>query len=216
MIWMQTGSGRAVDLVAPNAAMIDLNRDMPEALARTPRFIGHVRAGPYSVAQHCVLGAECLFQQTSRQDLAAAFLLHDGHEAYMGDIATPVAQALAALAGTDAMVHKDHRGDGTAIVERAIKALKRNLDIAIHAAAGITYPLPEATREAVKRMDRAMFAIEHQQLMGPAPLPLDPEWHLAPLPRLSRRITVWSWPNAADAWRGALHRYLPDLGRRAA
>ena len=62
--WIQTGTGRALDLMAPTAAMIDLETDVAEALAREPRFGGHVRGGPYSVAQHMVLGADAIVAQT--------------------------------------------------------------------------------------------------------------------------------------------------------
>ena len=127
MTWLQTGSNRAFDLLKPDPAQVDFDIDIAEALARIPRYTGHVRPGPYSVAQHCIVGADIVFRDTHDREAAAAFLLHDAHEAYIGDIATPVAQALAvatANAGRDLDVPPS-------AVRNGIKALKAKVDQAI-------------------------------------------------------------------------------------
>jgi 5'-deoxynucleotidase YfbR-like HD superfamily hydrolase len=214
MSWMQSQRGRAFDLLHPRAEMVDLDIEVPEALARTGRFTNHVPSGTYSVAQHCVLGAETLFRETGRADMAAAFLLHDAHEAYMGDIATPVAETIAELA-REALAEMGIIGENR-IVEWAIRQLKARLDTAIHARAGVAWPLPAEIRQAVRRMDVAMLQVERLHLLAPPPQRWDEAVEAAEPARLRQRIRIWPWPFAAEAWREALELYLPGLGRRAA
>lgn len=91
-------------------------------------------------------------------DAAAAFLLHDGHEYVMGDIATPVAKALAWYA--------DLNGGKGEVVTRSIAGLKTRLDSVIYEAAGIAWPLPEAVRAVVKQYDARMGRTEQLARMG--------------------------------------------------
>lgn len=83
---MLTFSGRYVDVTKPRASDIDII-DIALALGNINRFTGH--AGPYTVADHSVLVSRLV-----PQELAAEALLHDAHEAYLGDISTPVKRAL--------------------------------------------------------------------------------------------------------------------------
>lgn len=50
-----------------------------KALSHINRYTGHV--GGYSVAQHCVMCAGC-----APQEYTLSALLHDAHEAYIGDM----------------------------------------------------------------------------------------------------------------------------------
>jgi 5'-deoxynucleotidase YfbR-like HD superfamily hydrolase len=77
---------------------IDLFGDVAEGLARICRFGGHVPGNPYSVAQHCVIGADAAMEETRDANIAAYFLLHDAHEFVFGDMTTPVAKWLATIA----------------------------------------------------------------------------------------------------------------------
>lgn len=199
--WLQTGSGRAFDLTDPKPGSIDFGVDVAEALARIPRFTGHVRAGAYSVAQHCVLGAEMLFAETGRADLAAAFLLHDAHEAYLGDIASPIVVAL------DAVQAERGRIAGTMSPAAAIRILKARLDAVIHAAAGIAWPLPEEVTKTVKLWDARMLITERNHLMARPPEPWALE-HLEPIV-MRGGIKVWSWPHAADQYLSCLRQWCP-------
>ena len=199
--WLQTASGRAFDLVNPDAAAVDFAVDIPEALARIPRFTGHVRAGAYSVAQHCVLGADLLFAETSRPDLAASFLLHDAHEAYLGDIATPIVWAMNAVQAERDMAV------GTVTPSRMIALLKARLDAVIYARAGIVWPDPLSTRETIKLWDARMLITERDHLLGRSPRPWGLD-HLQPIqPRGA--IKVWPWPRAADEYRDRLRKWCP-------
>jgi hypothetical protein len=199
--WIQTASRRAFDLVAPRAELVDFEIDVPEHLARIARFGGAIRGGVYSVAQHCVLGADLAFDHTRNEEFAAAFLLHDAHEAYIGDIATPVAQALAAFAF-------DRFGDGTP-VSGAIRLMKHQIDTAIHARAGIRFPLSPPVSQFVKEWDRRMLVTERNLLLGGAARPWHEDFESAePLP-IRGGIKIWPWPVAADAYRARLARWCP-------
>ena len=210
-IWAQTGTGIAFDLINPRPEMVNFKEDIAEGLARLPRFCGQVRSGPYSVAQHFVTGADQMFRETHRADLAAAFLLHDAHEAYINDIPTPVVAALAALANAE---FEKPGYDAGYIVKSALKSLKHIVDRAIYGAAGIAFPLPEATRAAVKRMDLRMLATERRHLLGPAPHAWAKEVETAEVIPLRGGLTVMPWPDAADAYIAALGRYVPGIQTR--
>ncbi len=82
--YMLTASGRRVDLLDPRPSMIELT-DIAFALSRICRFTGHTRRF-YSVAEHSALGATTM----SDDALALEFLLHDAHEAYVGDMNSPL------------------------------------------------------------------------------------------------------------------------------
>ncbi|PZR94137.1 MAG: hypothetical protein DI537_08595 [Stutzerimonas stutzeri] len=205
MTWLQTGSNRAFDLLKPEPAQVDFDIDIAEALARIPRYNGHVRGGPYSVAQHCVVGADIVFRDTRDREAAAAFLLHDAHEAYIGDIATPVAKALAVAA---AQAGRDLEIPPSA-VRNGIKMLKAGLDVAICRAAGMPGILGEYAY-TVADYDLRMLATERVHLLGQTPQPWGDAVEAAVPLRLPYSLTVWPWPKAADEFRAALRRYLPE------
>ena len=80
---VHTASGRAVDLLHPDPASIDLE-DIARGLSHVCRFAGQCRSF-YSVAQHSVLCAQLV-----EPSLASSALLHDATEAYLGDVPRPV------------------------------------------------------------------------------------------------------------------------------
>jgi hypothetical protein len=95
--WKLTRKGEAVDLVDPRPETIS-PADIAHSLSLQCRWGGHTREF-YSVAQHSVHVAETavLIAQTdgdySAQEIdqiRLAAILHDAHEAYTGDIATPI------------------------------------------------------------------------------------------------------------------------------
>ncbi len=222
--WLQTATGVAYDLLNPKPHMVDLWRDVPEALARIPRFTGHIAAGPYSVAQHSVLGADALFRESKNSLLAAAFLLHDAHEAYLGDIATPIGEAIGQMAGLvlagivwgasptkDDAALKQAERRGRIAAKTAIGELKARADAAIWMAAGLNAEQMIALRPAVKDMDIRMLATERKHLLGPSPHPWGPEIEAAKPIRMTQKFTVWPWPLAADEFRSRLKLYIPAL-----
>lgn len=134
--------------------------DIAHHLSRSCRFTGGTREF-YSVAQHCVLGARHL-QRDHRTAAARYFLLHDGSEAYLSDIARPV--------------KRDPRF-------AFYRAIEEDVQQAVYAAFGLIDLEPEA----VAHMDRALLRTEQRDLM-PAPLPGEDRGDVLPLPT---RIVPW-------------------------
>lgn len=92
--FVQTQSGVCVDVLAPDLSRVSLT-DLATSLSRLPRFLGNTKAGtPYSVAQHSLLVLRILEDQGQPSTILRAGLLHDAHEALMGDIPTPIKAAL--------------------------------------------------------------------------------------------------------------------------
>jgi len=95
---IETFSGVRFDLTQPRSLDVSLI-DIAHHLARLARFNGATTEF-YSVAQHCVLVADKLFEIDSRNghgNLAIKGLLHDAAEAYVGDSTSPLKQAVPAL-----------------------------------------------------------------------------------------------------------------------
>lgn len=209
MTWIQTSTGRAFDLLHPTPDMVDLKVDVPEALARIPRFNGHVMSGPYSVAQHSVLGADIIMSRTRDKGLAAAFLLHDAHEAYLGDLTTPVQQALGQLLA-------EVTPAAGSLFGLVLNHAKARIDEAIHAAAGLKWPLPERARALVKEIDLGLLRTERDALLGAPPAPWLPHIEAAPRLRLGNKLKPQPWPDAAADFVDRLNRYCPSAHARAA
>lgn len=83
MSWLQTWSGRRLDLLDPLPESINI-LDISHGLANECRFAGQCRSY-YSVAQHSIIASQIV-----RNDLAMEALLHDAAEAYLKDIPTPL------------------------------------------------------------------------------------------------------------------------------
>jgi len=85
-----TFTGQLVNLVMPARETIDIE-DIAHALANLCRFGGHTQYF-YSVAEHCCHAHDLC--QVNGPDAALAALLHDAHEAYLGDWTRPLQCAL--------------------------------------------------------------------------------------------------------------------------
>lgn len=213
MTWIQTSSGRALDLINPSPDDIDFVNDIADPLARISRYNGHINSGPFSVAQHCVIGADYLYRTTHRPELGAAFLLHDAHEAYIGDITTPVQDAIGDILGT---IYAGSTNDplsqdfGKKLFAKSVAEIKRRMDVAIHNAAGMQFPMPDSIQKVIKETDIRMLITERRHLMGPAPRSWGSFEKYDPLP-LRGKISVWPWAKAADEYRRALARFIPQI-----
>lgn len=92
--YLHTFTGRRHDLERPEIAGINLI-DVAASLAQICRFTGHTRKF-YSVAEHSVNCARyARFVGASRQIQREA-LMHDAHEAFTGDVASPIKKRLGA------------------------------------------------------------------------------------------------------------------------
>lgn len=85
-MWIRTFSGIAFDLDDPRPEMVVID-DIAVSLARLPRFLGHTFQ-PYNVAQHSLLVSNLC------PEFPLEALLHDAHEAYVGDLTRPCKRLL--------------------------------------------------------------------------------------------------------------------------
>ena len=163
MIWMQTRSGLCVDLTRPDLSAIDVLVDIAIPLSLTNRFAGHTSrldCGGFSTAQHSYLGADAVLQETGGDtDAALAFLLHDAHEAFIGD---PTAPFVASL---------DYLAYSPGVVRGALRTMKSRLDSEIYKRLGLVWPLSPYLDGIVADMDLRMLRRERDELMGPPPGP---------------------------------------------
>lgn len=165
--WMQTATGGFLDFLTPDIGMIDVC-DLAFQLARICRFTGALRVDcpPYSVAEHLVWCAGKVSQAARPYAL-----LHDAHEAYIGDMSSPLKALLRDVGGNDAYA---------AIADR--------LDAVIYPAFGLEWPMPISIKNEVKAADLLALATERRDLMQPshrlwgAQLPEPHPWPIRPVP----------------------------------
>lgn len=146
MTWVPTVSGKIVDLVDPDPQTIDF-KDIVIHLSNANRFAGASYIN-ISVAQHSLIVAGIV-----PREVKPWALLHDAHEAYMGDIIAPVPRALGEIAARRAR-RQGH--ENVSLIRKIIPAyideLKHGLDKAIYQAAGL--PLPDdRQREIIRQAD---------------------------------------------------------------
>ena len=168
--WFVSRSGIVWDVARPTVEMIHWP-DVAESLAKQCRWNGHCKDF-YSVAQHCVMVAKLM---PSRLGLEG--LLHDAHEAFLGDITRPVKVVL---------------GD-------ALKRIERRLDETIYSAAGIGVPRA-AARWNIKDADMVALATERRDIMAQPPaevnfIPVEHEYRPHPDP-----IVPQPWEAAKRSW----------------
>lgn len=82
-MWMQTYTGRKFFFTTPSATDVYIE-DIAHALSMQCRYNGHTREF-YSVAEHSVYVASLV-----PFDYRFAALMHDGAEAYIGDMISPI------------------------------------------------------------------------------------------------------------------------------
>jgi hypothetical protein len=88
MTSLETYTGLYFDYSAPRPEDVCLE-DIARALSMTCRFGGHVTRY-FSVAEHAMNVANHVFNVTGDPELALQALHHDSHEAYIGDLPTPL------------------------------------------------------------------------------------------------------------------------------
>ncbi len=153
--WIQTWSGHALDLLDPQPSQVWLC-DIAMSLERMPRFNGHTTFRTWSIAHHSLLVANLVSQADDEDDASRrlAALLHDAHEAYIGDITSPLKMALCDLARAP-------------IVDQISRPIQR----VIHGRFGLPATLPLEWRKAIRHADMTALAIEASLFMGPPPRP---------------------------------------------
>lgn len=188
-------NGRGIDLLNPRPSDIHWP-SFAEQLAKEKRFNGATPNTEYSVAEHQVRGANAILEATGDRMLAAYFSVHDTHEAVIKDDTTPKKRAIAELA-------QEEFGVQSRQVIETFDLLTARLDAAIHAAAGLAWPVPARYVAALKRWDLIMFVTEWRDLMRDAAHP-NPDAYRDIRP-LADRIEPWSWIaadiNLIDCWK---------------
>jgi len=143
---LTTYSGRQLDLDDCTSDAIFIE-DIAAALSKICRF-GAQSLEFYSVAQHAVLVRRILVTDLQRPDLSLYGLHHDSHEAFAGDLPSPLKTKLNAE-GNDA-----HKG------------LCDHLDDAISAAFGFAIPADGSEDHAAfERADHTALVIEARALL---------------------------------------------------
>ena len=166
---MHLACGSLLDLLNPDPALIDLRDGVPRALAHQPRFAAQAPyERQYSVAQHCILGALALEQETGNPQLAMHFLLHDAHEAFIGDLTRPfqnaLAMAIAQVGNEDIEPHPALLRAAEETLAIALNKVKRKLACAIYAAAHIAPP-SAMERDQIHDMDMRMLRWERDHIL---------------------------------------------------
>jgi hypothetical protein len=155
--FMRTANGNEFDLRAPRAGTI-VTADIAHHLAQINRFCGAC-CRPYSVAEHSLLVCE-IVQRLFSSDLHAQFaaLMHDAHEAYVGDLASPAKH----------------------LVGEAWGHLEIRATIAVRGAYALATKSWEH-RDIIKAADLIARATEREQLLPPGGTPWPELIHIEPV-----------------------------------
>lgn len=78
----------AFDLLSPSSSQVSLEA-IVRSLFRIPRFSGHT-SRPWTVGDHSIAVCQYLTLRGATQPARLLGLLHDAHEAYIGDIPSPL------------------------------------------------------------------------------------------------------------------------------
>ena len=144
--WVRTASGKKYDYSLGVDNDVDLF-DVAEHLSKIPRFCGACRPN-FSVAQHSVLVSVAMERDGGGPIHGLYGLFHDGHEAFFGDMPTPLTDYMFDLLGTD-------------IKERIVEGI----DAAIFRRLNLEYPIPEVIASKLHYFDKAAFAAEGTSLV---------------------------------------------------
>jgi hypothetical protein len=186
MTWIQTFTGKRFDLLNPQPEMV-CTEDIAHHLSLLNRFTGATRF-PYSVAQHSVLMSHIV-----PPELAKAALLHDAHEAYVGDVSAPLKGAMAEAS----YVHHATQSPYGWINSMAYWTVQSAFGCSVS----------DDERGVVKRADLAMLQAERRALLGEPP----EDWGLEVE---AAEVEVVDWLCWRQAKRAFLER-AEELGVRA-
>jgi hypothetical protein len=159
---LETFTGGYLDYAAPAATQIDV-RDIARSLSLMCRFNGHTGRF-YSVAEHALL----VHHLDPEMGLFA--LHHDSHEAYLGDIPTPLKQHLTGWKG---------------LTGRIDKAIAEALGVHV---AGFTHPDVKAADRLALRIEA--FELKESRGIGrywgnAGPPHVEPPWRLGMDPEVA-------------------------------
>jgi 5'-deoxynucleotidase YfbR-like HD superfamily hydrolase len=144
--WQRMLSGRRLDLLDPTPFDIEIE-DIAHGLAFVARWNGQTAGDhAYSVAEHSLLVTDlfCRMQPKAPAKWQLAALLHDAPEYVIGDMISPVKNAV---------------GPG-------YEALDERLAAAIHMRFGLPAKIPVAVKKQIKKADKISAWMEATQIAG--------------------------------------------------
>ncbi|PVA07895.1 HD family hydrolase [Thalassorhabdomicrobium marinisediminis] len=144
--WQRMLSGRRLDLLDPTPMDIEIE-DIAHGLAFVARWNGQTKGDyPYSVAEHSLLVEQIfrVIQPKAPVKWHLAALLHDGPEYVIGDMISPVKNAV---------------GPG-------YRTLDDRLLAAIHIRFGLPTQVPVVVKKQIKKADKISAWLEAVQIAG--------------------------------------------------
>ena len=179
---VETSVGWMVDLTSPDPDAI-CAADIAKALSRINRFNGHT-SEPWSVASHsmlCVDFARQFFASDASDWMCLHILLHDAHEAYTGDIISPI--------------------KNIPELKHPIKNIEERLQHAIETRFDIGHP-SQSERAFIKMIDEYVLAIEAHHLMHSK----GRDWNLRPV--FKDALDLFDFPVSAEfVYRHFIYRF---------
>jgi len=144
--WQRLLSGRRLDLLDPSPLDVEID-DIAHGLARVARWNGQTMGDhAFTVAEHCVLVDDICarFRPGWPAKWRLAALLHDAPEYVIGDMISPVKNAV---------------GPG-------YDELDKRLAAAVHIRFGLPATLPAQIKRQIKRADKISAWMEATQIAG--------------------------------------------------
>lgn len=192
---MITHSGRRIDLPSPQRGQVHIG-DVAVQLSRIPRFVG-ATLEPWNVAAHSLHCSALAEADGASLQAQLAALLHDAHEAYMGDIPSPFKQAVMAEAGS---------------MWCPLKLAEDKLQVAVLHQLG-SLDCYEANRAALKHWDLVSLATERKYLMHAAAM--DAPWPMLagiePAPWPITGVRGMGWVDWADDFQERYHHLVAAI-----
>jgi hypothetical protein len=143
--WLATASGGMWSVENPREDQVHL-RDIAAGLSRTCRYGGQISEGAefYSVAEHSVIMTSWAFREgvIGARSEALTYLLHDGSEAYFGDMPTPLKALMPGF-----------------------RALEDRAQAVIYRAFGVTPDLARSLKPELKRIDTRVRMDEREVMI---------------------------------------------------
>lgn len=184
--YIETHSGWHVNLANPEPASIYID-DIAISLSRLARYNGHSKT-VWSVASHSLLCVDIARQYFNVGDrMALHVLLHDAHEAYTGDIVSPM----------------KYMPD----IKPFIEVIELRLQRAIESAFNLEPPKVHEVR-LIKTVDEYALAIEAHHLMQSK----GEHWNLRPVSKST--LELFDEPVSAEAACTHFIKYFENCMRR--
>lgn len=186
MGWIQTASGRRVDLVFPDPGTIDLE-DVARSLGGQCRYFGGTTRH-YSVADHSCRLAWALLELGEPSAVALSALFHDAPEAFLTDLPYPLKAAMPSA------------------VRHWWDSVETRMGTAMEVAFALPVGLITDPPKVVRLLDEQIVAYEFPLVMndrGLEPKDLFEGWDRAIVPNkvfLTRETPCWDRDRAAREW----------------